>query len=223
MIASNSRLSTSIVPSRTVFERLGWWGRSLLRKYRNEIRRVSNVRELAARNPLAEISGECITLGDPSNISIGSGSLIEAGVVFDMRHGGNISLGERTTLRRGAILSPYGGSIRMGCECGVNHYTVVYGHGGFTCGNLVRFAAHCVVIPANHGVAVDGTPIYKQPLTRKGIRMGNDIWVGAGAQLLDGINVADGAVIAAGAVVNIDVPERWIVGGVPAKQIRRRE
>ena len=104
----------------------------------------------------------------------------------------------------------------------VNHYSILYGHGGFSAGDHVMFAAHCVAIPANHGIEPSGPPMYQQPLTRKGIRLGNDIWIGAGATLLDGIQVGNGAVIAAGAVVNQDVADGVIAGGVPAKELRRR-
>ncbi len=55
-----------------------------------------------------------------------------------------------------------------------------------------------------------------------GITVGNDVWIGYHAVLLSGITVGDGAVIAAGAVVTKDVPPYTIVGGMPARVIRRR-
>lgn len=50
-----------------------------------------------------------------------------------------------------------------------------------------------------------------------GIRIGNDVWIGQGCILLPGIKIGDGATVAAGAVVNSDVPDYCVVGGVPAK------
>ncbi len=196
--------------------------RLLISILRDKLRCLRNWQELTRRNPDANIATGVVVLGSPQNIVIGPGSLVEGGVVFDMQHGGQIVLGANACLRRGAILSPCGGSIRLGRDCGVNHYTSLYGHGGLVTGDLVWFAAHCIVIPANHGIAANGTPIYQQPLTKKGIRFGNDIWLGGGARVLDGVSIADGAVIAAGAVVTSDVPENWVVGGVPAKPIRKR-
>ena len=52
--------------------------------------------------------------------------------------------------------------------------------------------------------------------------IGNDVWIGAGAMILNGVNVGDGAIVAAGAVVTKDVPPYSIVGGNPAKVIRYR-
>jgi len=54
------------------------------------------------------------------------------------------------------------------------------------------------------------------------IEIGNDVWVGAGVTVADGVKIGDGAIVAAGAVVVKDVEPYGIVGGVPAKLIRKR-
>lgn len=54
------------------------------------------------------------------------------------------------------------------------------------------------------------------------VEIGNDVWIGSGALLLPGVHIGDGAIIAAGAVVTKDVEPYAIVGGVPAKIIRKR-
>ncbi len=52
--------------------------------------------------------------------------------------------------------------------------------------------------------------------------VGNDVWIGSNAMIMQGVKIGDGAVIAAGAVVTKDVESYAIVGGVPAKLIRYR-
>ncbi|AWN51770.1 hypothetical protein DK412_08785 [Methylobacterium sp. 17Sr1-1] len=52
--------------------------------------------------------------------------------------------------------------------------------------------------------------------------IGNDVWIGAGVMMMPGITIGDGAVVAAGSVVTKDVPPYSIVGGSPAKLIKRR-
>lgn len=54
------------------------------------------------------------------------------------------------------------------------------------------------------------------------VSIGNDVWIGARATLVDGINIGDGAIIAAGSIVTRDVPPYAIVAGVPAKLVRQR-
>lgn len=54
------------------------------------------------------------------------------------------------------------------------------------------------------------------------IVVGNDVWIGYEAVILAGVTIGDGAIIGARAVVTKDVPPYTIVGGIPAKQIRKR-
>lgn len=61
-----------------------------------------------------------------------------------------------------------------------------------------------------------------QILEQGKIQIGNDVWIGARALILDNVFIGDGAVIAAGAVVTKNVPPYAIVGGVPAKILKKR-
>jgi acetyltransferase-like isoleucine patch superfamily enzyme len=56
----------------------------------------------------------------------------------------------------------------------------------------------------------------------KPVHVGNDVWIGASAVVMDGVTISDGAIIAAGAIVTKDVRPYAIVAGVPAKEVRRR-
>lgn len=63
---------------------------------------------------------------------------------------------------------------------------------------------------------------YADKENKYSVVIGNDVWIASNVTLLEGINIGDGAIIAAGAVVTKDVPPYAIVGGVPAKVIRYR-
>lgn len=65
-------------------------------------------------------------------------------------------------------------------------------------------------------------PIRDQDVEAREVHIGNDVWIGHGAIILRGVRVGDGAIIAAGAVVRNDVPERKIAAGVPAKVVGTR-
>lgn len=153
----------------------------------------------------------------------GPGAIVRRGAVMGGDHGGAISLGAGTVIHRGAMLLPYDGFIRLGKRCRVNPYCVLYGHGGLVIGDDVRIAAQAVIIPANHGMALDGGPMGEQALSKQGIRIGNDVWIGAGARILDGAEIEDGCVIGAGAVVRGRLAAGGIYGGVPARLLRKRE
>ena len=55
------------------------------------------------------------------------------------------------------------------------------------------------------------------------VKIGHDVWIGTNSVILRGVNIGNGAIIAAGAIVNKDVPDYAIVGGVPAKVIKYRK
>jgi acetyltransferase-like isoleucine patch superfamily enzyme len=152
------------------------------------------------------------------NVSIGDGVRL---VCSDQT--AEIIIGDGTVIQPRAILETGpGGCIELGKMNSVNPYCVLYGHGGLTTGDYVRIAAHTVIIPASHVFEDPDRPIARQGLTKKGIRIGRDVWIACGCRILDGVEIGNGSVIAAGAVVNRDVIPYSVVGGVPAKVIKMR-
>ena len=65
--------------------------------------------------------------------------------------------------------------------------------------------------------------IREQGVNRKGIKVGNNCWIGAGAIFLDGSEIGDGCIVAANAVVTKKFLANSIIGGVPAKLIKVRK
>lgn len=134
-----------------------------------------------------------------------------------------ITLGDGTIVKQfSQILTYPGGHIRLGNNCSVNPFCVLYGLGGLDIGNNVRIATHTVIVPANHIFDDPDIPITSQGLSQQGVKIEDDVWIGAGARILDGCTIGRGAVVAAGAVVNRDVEPYSVVGGVPCKVIKVR-
>ena len=64
--------------------------------------------------------------------------------------------------------------------------------------------------------------LYHYPVNKDKLKIGNDVWIGYEAVILSGVTIGDGAIIGTRAVVTKDVPSYTVVGGVPAKPIRKR-
>ncbi|WP_136587355.1 DapH/DapD/GlmU-related protein [Microbacterium hydrothermale] len=140
--------------------------------------------------------------------------------VFVSEHAGvdpeQLAIGDRSYLALGTYVT---GTIRIGADCSINPYTVV--RGDVQLGDAVRVGAHTSIIGFNHSFE-PGSPVFRQPLTSRGVRIGDDVWIGSHVVVLDGVSVGDHAVLAAGAVVTKDVPSGAIVGGNPARRLRWR-
>ncbi|WP_246608472.1 acyltransferase [Paenibacillus agaridevorans] len=127
-------------------------------------------------------------------------------------------IGDRSYIAGGAIVRNT--HLIMGKDCSINAYAVVSGR--ITIGDGVRIASHVSLYGFNHGYASTEIPIFQQPHTSLGIMIGDDVWIGAGAVILDGVRIGSHVIVAAGAIVTKDVPDYAIVGGNPAKVLRSR-
>mgnify|MGYP001415236480 CR=1 FL=1 len=88
-------------------------------------------------------------------------------------------------------------------------------------GDGTLIAPGCFITDHNHGTA-GGQPIWKQSCEYRPVKLGCDVWLGAKVVVLPGVTIGDGGVVAAGAVVNREVPPMAMVAGVPAKLVRMR-
>lgn len=128
------------------------------------------------------------------------------------------SFGSKTLIGSHALLRSL--DITAGDNCSFNTYSVV--HGKVCMGNNVRIAPGAKIFGENHGFSDLDKPICTQPNTRKGITIGDDVWIGANAVVCDGVKIGAHSIVGAGAIVTKDVPEYSVVGGNPAKVIKSR-
>lgn len=169
------------------------------------------------------ISQEAVFRGKIGNIRIGENVQIIGPVVFDCdTDKAQIEIGDNALLIGPCQIMTYGGTIKMGNHCSVNPFGVIYGHGGLKIGDYVRIAAHTVIIPANHIFADPSVPITFQGLSKEGIKIGNDVWVGAGVRILDGSVIGNGCVIGSNTVVNGQFEPFSVIVGTPGKKIKTR-
>lgn len=94
---------------------------------------------------------------------------------------------------------------------------------GVTIGNDVMMGPDCTFLTVNHCFDRTDIPMWHQGFEEpKPIVIGDDVWIGARVIIMGGVKVGKGAILAAGSVVTHDVEEYSIVGGNPAKLIRKR-
>lgn len=154
-------------------------------------------------------------------VEVDNTAIIDPAAVFEPA-GGKIKIGARTFIDRGVIIRPLGGHVVVGDDCSVNAYCVLLGGGGIQIGDCTRIAAHSVIVASNHNFSDPDKAIKDQGLTLKGVVIERDVWIGAGARVLDGVVVGTGGVIGAGSVVTRSVESGKVVAGVPAKIISER-
>jgi acetyltransferase-like isoleucine patch superfamily enzyme len=155
------------------------------------------------------------------NIHIARGARIHPKATLSTEAGGSIRVG-RASIHLGAYIATHGGDVIIGDGSSVNPYCVLYGHGGLTIGQEVRIATHSVVVSSNHTFGDHSVPIGRQPLSAKGIRIEDDVWIGAGVKILDGVVIGSGCVVGAGSVVTRSLEPNGIYVGAPARRIRSR-
>lgn len=153
-----------------------------------------------------------VSLGDKVSLSLGPSGRVKA----------SLSIGERCEISMGSIIHCWGGHVNLGYNVFVGPYTVIYGHGGVEIGDNTLIAMHTKIVAANHTVPDSTKLIRDQPSILLPIKIGKDVWLGAGVTVLGGVTIGDGCVVAAGAVVTKDLPPYSVAMGVPAKIVKSR-
>lgn len=141
-----------------------------------------------------------------------------------------IVFGDRCTVGRFAQIAPTnplggepGEGLRMGHHSNIGPYSFVGCSGYVVIGDRVLMGPRVNLLAENHVFDAVDMPIKEQGVVREPIRIEDGCWLGAGCSVLAGVTVGHDSIVATGAVVTADVPPYSIVGGVPARILRRRD
>jgi acetyltransferase-like isoleucine patch superfamily enzyme len=155
-------------------------------------------------------------------VSIGDGVTIDALSATGVYIGSHSTIDDFAVLRGSGVVRNLGVGIRIGANSSIGAYNVLLGQGGISIGNDCLIGPNVTILSENHNFDDVSMAIRTQGETRLKTQIGNDVWIGAGAVVLGGSRIGDGVVVAAGAVVRGEIEAYSVVGGVPARVIRRR-
>lgn len=170
--------------------------------------------------------GKKVKIYNKSNFKFGVGCTIEEDVFLDCYGttgvvlGNSSKIGSHSIISTTSHLSKLGVGLKMGNNSSVGSFSYYGSSGGIEIGNDVIMGEYISFHSENHNFSDKNRLIREQGVVSEGIIIGNNIWVGAKVTFIDGCQVGDNSVVAAGAVVKGRFPANVVIGGVPAKILK---
>lgn len=190
----------------------------------------SSLRMLYWQKRVAKMDGECAiqpgaVFEYPDNIHIGQACGIARHALLranTSKHPG-ITLGNRVSLLENTLLNANSGSISIDDRSWLGPFSVILGNGGVSIGKDVMIASHCTINTVSHHAGDTSIPMNGQGIYTDPVVIEDDVWLGIGSIILQGVRIGKGSIIGAGAVVTHDIPPYSVAVGTPAKVIRKRD
>jgi acetyltransferase-like isoleucine patch superfamily enzyme len=162
-------------------------------------------------------------LRHPHKIEVGDNVVIDDNCLLDAKGTDNtgIKIGDNAFVGRNSILSCKNGDIVLGDRVNIGFNCEIFSGSRVAVGAGTLLAAYTYLIGGDHVADLDADIVHSGS-TSQGITVGENAWFGAGAKVLDGVQIGAHSIIGAGALVTKDVPEYSIAVGLPAKVVRDR-
>jgi acetyltransferase-like isoleucine patch superfamily enzyme len=154
------------------------------------------------------------------NLILGDNVLIDALSENGIELGDNVTIERNSTLICTGVIANKGTGIKIGNNTGINAYSFLGGQGGITIGNYVIIGPHVQIFSENH-IYNGSDNIRNQGETRQGVIIEDNCWIGADVKILDGVIIREKTVVAAGSVVTKSFDSNVLIGGVPAKLLKK--
>ena len=136
----------------------------------------------------------------------------------------NIAISESALICEYVIVRAPIGKLVIGDNSQIGPFNVIFTFENVFIGNNVMIAPHCVIASGKHNYLNIQIPMIEAENISDGpIIISDDVWIGANCTILDNIKIGKGAVIAANSLVNTNVGDYEIYGGVPAKFLKNRK
>jgi acetyltransferase-like isoleucine patch superfamily enzyme len=170
------------------------------------------------------VFGQNVVVRHPHKIHIGSNVVIDDNCLLDAKGETNrgIRIADGVFIGRNTILSCKNGDIELGAGANLGFNCEVFSASRVAIGRSVLVAAYTYVIGGDHDFSDPAAAVIDQRRTSAGVQIGDGVWIGAGAKILDGVAIGDNAVVGAAALVRESVPAGAIAVGVPARVVGTR-
>jgi acetyltransferase-like isoleucine patch superfamily enzyme len=171
------------------------------------------------------VFGSNVVLRHPGKLRLKSNIIMDDNSVLDAKGSDNqgIDIGDNVFVGRNTIIYCQNGDIEIGDNTNIGSNCQIFSARKVQIGKNVLIAAYSYLVGGGHIYEDTELPIIEQGRTASGIKIGDNVWLGASVTVLDGVTIGEGAIIAAGAVVTEDMPPFAIAGGTPAKVIKLRK
>lgn len=161
------------------------------------------------------------------NIFNSKATISELALIDISTRGTNTYIGDHSNIDAFVRIKHVGGSgdVVIGSGTYINSGTVIYSGNGVTIGNNVLIGPNCNIAPVNHEYKNKNKSIHEQGFmpSRGGIKIEDDVWIGAGVTILDGSIIKKGSVIGANSLVRGIVNPYTINVGVPCREVGSRK
>jgi len=163
--------------------------------------------------------GANIAIRHPHKIHIGDNVVVDDNCVLDAKGKTNkgIKIHNGVFVGRGTILTCHNGDIELEDNVNIGFNCVISSLSSIVIKKNHLMAAFCYLVGGDHDSDRTDIPVLFQGRSSKGIMIEDNVWLGAGVAVLDGVTIGRDTIIGAGAVVNKDVEEFAIAAGLPAK------
>lgn len=181
------------------------------------------------KRPVVLFLGKGVVINHANKLCFKGVATIGNMVTIDCLGKVGVTLGENVTIPDGCfirctgVITDLGQGVAIGNNTGLGHYNFINGQGGVVIGDDVIIGPYVKILSENHKFDRIDTPIRLQGVSRVGIKIHSDVWIGANVTILDGVEIGKGSIIGAGSIVTRSIPEYSLAVGSPCKVLKNRK
>lgn len=163
--------------------------------------------------------GKSCTVDISGQVKIGKNVYIGDYVSLIVEQGASLEIADNSFIGESCYIKCFGGKVSIGQDVSINSKSFINGCGGVSIGDNTRIGTQSIIIASNHKF---GEPdlLVKDAITKQGVSLGENIWLGARVTVLDGVKIPNNSVIGACSLVSKPLDESGVYVGSPAKKIK---